>query len=260
MAIAVREVRPSAVSRWSSLVSVPWWLTASVVAAWAVAIAAWATGRGSALSHDALIHSSLPLWVALVASLAAWQVMFAAMMVPTASPVAALVGNSRKRTAAVGGFLGAYALVWTAFGAAAFLGDAGLHGLVHRVPWLLGHRWGIAGAVLAVAGAFQLTRAKRACLARCRRPEEHVHRGGGFRAGLSYGMACLGDCWALMLVMFAAGMANLWWMVVLTALMIYEKLGLDGERAATLAGFALLGLAGLTLLHPAWMAGIVSAG
>ena len=63
-----------------------------------------------------------------------------------------------------------------------------------------------------------------------------------------------------MLVMFAAGMANLWWMAALTALMAYEKLGRDGERAAVVAGFALLGLAGLVFLHPAWIAGLVSAG
>ena len=170
MAIAVREVRPPVVAR------VPRWVIAAAVAAWAVAIAAWATGRGVALSHDALIHSNLPLWAALAVSLVAWQVMFAAMMVPAASPVAGLVARREERSAAAGGFLGAYALVWTAFGAAAFLGDAGLHGLVHRVPWLLGHRWAIAGAVLAAAGGFQFTRAKRACLARCRRPEERRTR------------------------------------------------------------------------------------
>ena len=252
MAIAVRQMRTQSVAR------VPRGLIAAAVAAWVASVAAWATGRGVSLSHDALIHSNLPLWAALAASLVAWQVMFVAMMVPAASPVGGLVARQERR-AAVGGFLGAYALVWTAFGATAFLGDAGLHGLVHHVPWLLGHRWAIAGAVLAVAGGFQLSRAKRACLASCRRPAEHV-RASGFRTGLSYGLACLGDCWALMLLMFAAGMANLWWMAALTALMAYEKLGRDGDRAATLAGFALLGLAGLTLLHPAWMAGIVSAG
>jgi predicted metal-binding membrane protein len=256
MAIAAQRVRPSVVER------VPRWLTAAVLAAWTIAIVAWATGRGVALSHDALIHSNVPLGAALVASLAAWQVMFAAMMVPTAAPVMARLASGARPAAAMAGFLGAYALVWTAFGTAAFLGDAALHRTVHRVPWLQGHRWVVAGAVLAAAGAFQLTAAKRACLASCRDPERHVRsrERRGVRAGLAYGVACLGDCWALMLVMFAAGMANLWWMAALTALMAYEKLGRDGMRAATFGGATLLGLAGLVFLHPAWIAGLVSAG
>jgi predicted metal-binding membrane protein len=255
MVIAAREVRGPAAPR------APRVLVVAVVAAWAVSVAGAVTGRGVALSHDALIHSSLPLWAALAASLLAWQVMFFAMMVPTAGPAVGLAGAAgRSRAAAVAGFLGAYALVWTAFGAAAFLGDAALHRGVHGVPWLLHHRWVIAGAVLVVAGGFQLTRTKRACLSSCRTPERLVHGGSGFRGGLWYGLACLGDCWALMLVMFAAGMANLWWMGALTALMAYEKLGRDGELAARLAGVALLALGGLVFLHPAWIAGLVTAG
>ncbi len=34
-----------------------------------------------------------------------------------------------------------------------------------------------------------------------------------------------------MLLMFAAGVANLWWMAGLTALMVYEKTGAAGRRA-----------------------------
>jgi predicted metal-binding membrane protein len=50
-----------------------------------------------------------------------------------------------------------------------------------------------------------------------------------------------------MLLMFAAGVANLWWMAALTAAMAYETIGRRGQRAASAVGFVLLGLAGLVL-------------
>jgi len=50
----------------------------------------------------------------------------------------------------------------------------------------------------------------------------HYERGigGAFRLGRGHGVYCLGCCWALMLLMFAAGVAALWWMGALTALMV----------------------------------------
>jgi predicted metal-binding membrane protein len=60
------------------------------------------------------------------------------------------------------------------------------------------------------------------------------------RLGLTHGLDCLGSSWALMLLMFAAGVANLWWMVLLTLLMVYEATGPRGRRVASIAGAALL--------------------
>ena len=44
-----------------------------------------------------------------------------------------------------------------------------------------------------------------------------------------------------MLLMFAEGFANLWWMVALAALMVYEATGRHGQRAASAAGVLLVG-------------------
>ena len=66
-------------------------------------------------------------------------------------------------------------------------------------------------------------------------------------ARLDHGLACLGSSWALMLLMFAEGFANLWWMAALTALMVYEANGRHGLRAARFAGAVLL-VAGLAVL------------
>ncbi len=50
-----------------------------------------------------------------------------------------------------------------------------------------------------------------------------------------------------MLISFAAGFANLWWMAALTALMVYEKIAARGRRAVPIAGVVLLFGARLSL-------------
>ena len=242
----------------------------AIAAAWLLAVAAEATGRAAGLHHQALVHARLSPWLALALFLAAWQVMIAAMMLPSTLPMVRLFGQAsagqRRAGAAMGGFLAGYAGVWTAFGAAAFLGDLGLHHAVHRSPWLAARPWLLAGSTLAVAGLFQFSAVKDACLARCRTPGayllRHYRRGvaEAFRLGWGHGLFCLGCCWALMLLMFAAGVANLWWMAALTALMVYEKVGSNGRRAVPVAGFVLLALAAAVLLQPPWLDGVLGAG
>jgi predicted metal-binding membrane protein len=62
-------------------------------------------------------------------------------------------------------------------------------------------------------------------------------------------MFCVGCCFALMLVMFAAGIANLLWMATLTAVMVYEKTGRAGHRTVQITGAALLTWAAIVLTH-----------
>lgn len=225
----------------------------AIGAAWVLAILAEATGQGRLLHHDALIESALPLWAGLALFLVAWQAMVAAMMLPSSLPMIrlfALPARNQPRPVAVqSAFLGGYALVWAVFGAIAFLGDAGLHHLVDTTPWLEAHSWMIASGTFALAGAFQFSSLKEKCLSECRHPGafllQHYRRGiqDAFRFGRKHGLFCLGCCWALMLVMFAAGVANLWWMAALGSVMYYEKVGRFGKRIGPAVGVALLGLA-----------------
>jgi len=248
---------------------VPWPIPAAIGAAWLLAVVAQATGKGRLLSHDALVHSGLPLWSALGLHLVAWQFMVAAMMLPTALPMIRLFANvSRQQErprAPMWAFLGSYALVWTGFGAVAFLGDTRLHRLVHAVPWLGLHPWVVAGGTLALAGAFQFSSLKDRCLRECRHPAafllQHYRRGvaSAFRLGRKHGVFCLGCCWALMLVGFAAGVANLWWMAALTAIMAYEKIGRFGDLVVPAIGTGLLFLAGVVFIHPAWLPQVFGA-
>ena len=242
---------------------VPPVVVGAIAIAWTLAVAAEISGRGSALHHDALIEGKLPYALALVLFLVAWQAMVAAMMVPSSLPLVRLFANAaaaqERPRAAMAAFLGGYAVVWTAFGWLAFVGDTMVHATVDRTPWLQHHAWLIAGGTLAVAGAFQFSRLKDRCLEVCRHPGafllRHYERGpsGGFAVGRRHGVFCLGCCWALMLLMFAAGVANLWWMAALTALMVYEKTGSGGRRAVPVAGIALLVCATLVLAHPHWL-------
>jgi predicted metal-binding membrane protein len=260
----------SAVTAGTAGARVPRAVLGAIAVAWALAVGAELSGRGAALHHDALIEGTLPYALALVLFLVAWQAMVAAMMVPSSLPLmrlfaAAAAGQPRPR-AAIAAFLGGYALVWTAFGSLAFAGDTLVHATVDRTPWLQHHEWLIAGGTLAIAGTFQFSRLKDRCLEVCRHPGafllRHYERGvaRGFALGRRHGLFCLGCCWALMLLMFAAGVANLWWMAGLTALMVYEKTGARGRRAVSPAGIALLACAALVVIHPHWLPPILGGG
>jgi predicted metal-binding membrane protein len=201
------------------------------------------------------------LVVALGLFLVAWQLMIVAMMLPSSLPLIKAFhiasANQPDPKTANAALLAGYALIWTVFGAVAFLGDMGLHRVVERWPWLEAHPQIIAGSVLLLAGAFQFSDLKDRCLWVCRHPSVFLlgryGRGAAtaFRLGRAHGLFCLGCCWALMLVAFAVGVANLWWMALLTAVMVYEKTGRDGQRAVAPTGIALIALGALTLIVPA---------
>jgi predicted metal-binding membrane protein len=228
-------------------------LTAAIVAAWGLAIVAEATGAASLLHHDGLIEGGPAMWIAVPAFLLAWQVMLAAMMLPSSLPLVRMFARASasqpRPRAAMAGFLGGYGLVWTAFGALAFAFDIGVHATVDASPWLQDHTWFLGAGVLALAGAFQFSSLKYACLDKCRHPGQFMlrfyRRGarGGLQLGLRHGLFCLGCCWALMLVMFSVGVASLFAMAMLTALMVYEKTQPRGRQVVPVAGVTLFATA-----------------
>jgi predicted metal-binding membrane protein len=252
-------------SSWRRSVLAALWIPLAIIGAgWLVAVAAELNGQAGLLHHHHLIgDGALPLWLAAFAFLGGWQVMVAGMMLPASLPAIRVFA---KGPASVVGFLLAYVLVWTAFGLVAFFGDAGLHATVHATPWLAERQWLIEAAVLVAAGAYQFLPWKRRGLAACRHPAARVSSGGvpsggvasdgasgrgapddGFEAGFRHGVDCLKSSWALMLLMFAAGFANIAWMAVLAAVMAYEAIGRHGQRVASVFGLALLALAGAVL-------------
>ena len=225
--------------------------------AWLIAVLAQLTGNASALHHHALIEGGPPLWVAVPLFLVSWQVMIAAMMLPASVPAVRTLASAFEGAGRPGPvmavFVAAYAVVWTVFGLVAFLGDVALHRFVDATPWLEARPWLIGACVLILAGAYQVVPLKRRALAACRHPAGQPEGGAGIEPsaallGCRHAVDCVACSWALMLLMFAAGFANLWWMAVLAAAMAYETIGRHGQRAAPVVGILLLGLAGLVVL------------
>lgn len=184
--------------------------------------------------------------------LVGWVVMIAAMMLPTTAPLLAVfrrVVEARPDTdRLVAALVGGYLAIWTLVGGVAIVGDTVLH-VVFRAagsnessdPW-------IAAGVLALAGVYQFTRLKKRCVTACRSPFTFVSRHwrgndprwDAFRLGVAHGWFCVGCCWTLMLTMFAVGMGNLGWMLLLATVMAVEKNVARASWLGPVVGVALL--------------------
>lgn len=185
---------------------------------------------------------------------ALWAVMCAAMMLPAASPWLSAVAAIRVASPARdrGLFLGAYSLVWVAFSALMAWLQSVLDAVVPhadtRPAWVL-------GAVVGMAGAYQLTPIKGACLRHCRSPLSYVltHWRSDWRwafdVGARHGVTCVGCCWALMSLQLVTGLTHGPLMAGLTAVVVAEQLSPWGEAIARYTGVALI-VAGLTLALP----------
>lgn len=219
----------------------------AIALAWLAMVAAQMSGLGALLHHGALIESGPPLPVAAAMSTAGWLVMTVGMMLPASMRAVGSFGRDGR----IAGFLAAYVGVWAAFGLLCFAGDSVLHRAVDSTPWLAQHAYLIAAGVLAMAGAYQFSPLKGRCLAACRNPLIASHRGhAAVAAGAAHAIDCVLSSGPLMLLMFAAGIANLWWMAALTALMAYETVGRQGRAVARAAGVVLLFAAVLAVTTP----------
>jgi predicted metal-binding membrane protein len=104
-------------------------------------------------------------------------------------------------------------------------------------------------ALLMIAGVYQLTPMKHACLRACQSPLGFLMsrwRGGvtgALRMGIQHGALCVGCCWALMLLLFAGGVMNLTVIATLTALVALEKLTPFGVQATRVSGVLLIAAA-----------------
>jgi len=192
-----------------------------------------------------------------LAFVAAWSVMMAAMMLPSALPMIGLYAATQRNAAGRVGkvmrvalFALVYLGLWAATGVPIYCGSVALSALTSRAL-----AYGIAG-VLLVAGIFQLTPLKQACLRSCRSPLGFLlgHWRAGWRGSLAMGWAhavsCLGCCWALMLVLVAAGAMGLPWVLLIAAVVAAEKLLPRGAWIARVTGVALLVLGVAVAVRP----------
>lgn len=182
-----------------------------------------------------------------------WSVMMFAMMLPSVTPTVMIFDRVRAKRAEAGrpsastaGFVSGYLLAWVGFSLAATLLNWWLHANGALTSMMGRVAPEIGGFLLILAGLFQWTPVKDACLAHCRSPlgflTTHWREGtsGALRMGLHHGAFCLGCCWILMLLLFVLGVMNLLWVAVLAIVVLAEKILPHGRYLSRATGIGLI--------------------
>ena len=195
-------------------------------------------------------------WATVVAM---WWVMMIAMMTPSAAPLVLLYARVMRhraaRDAAADGapyvpslaLAAGYLAVWLAFSVAATaLQSALVEAQLISGTMLWSESAVLSAGVLLLAGAYQLSPLKQACLRHCRAPVAFLTqrwrpgRKGAFVMGVEHGAWCVGCCWMLMALLFVGGVMNLAWIALLAVLVLLEKATPRGVVASRIAGGTLI--------------------
>ncbi len=189
-----------------------------------------------------------------------WFLMALAMMLPSAAPMirtyCEIADTARAKgepvvhpLVIVAGYLSVWLCASLIFAGLTLALQNGSGGLEALAP-----ARGLAGAAaLVLAGLYQFTGLKHACLKKCRNPFALLFSRWSsepariFRLGVGQGIWCLGCCWALMLVMFAVGLMNIFWMALIALFTLVEN-QLAGRLLTRAAGAILLVWAAALLL------------
>ncbi len=181
-----------------------------------------------------------------------WIVMMIAMMIPSVAPVIFLfAGVSRRRrlqgvlATPVSVFTLGYLLAWTGYAILAALTQTALHSAALLSPTMVSASPVLGGVILILAGLYQLLPIKGACLSHCRSPlgffstEWREGVSGALRMGFRHGTYCVGCCWALMALLFVAGVMNLVWVAAIAGFVLAEKVVPNGRLLGRITGVAL---------------------
>jgi predicted metal-binding membrane protein len=250
LAVPARQLAPA----WAALLAL-------ALLAWAVTIA---QARGMGIGPGTM-GMALPLFIAM------WVAMMAAMMFPSVAPIAimwskVIRGKSTgwARIARMTSFLAGYLVTWSGFGLLAFAALLGTEWLVDVLPKAA--NW-LGVSIFVVAGIYQLTPLKDACLRHCRSPMSALLHYSNFkgpwrdlRVGVHHGLYCVGCCWGLMLVLVAVGVMNVAAMAVLATVIFLEKLWRRGSGLSRLVGVAFLAIAVLAPFYPWLLPGLQASG
>jgi predicted metal-binding membrane protein len=176
--------------------------------------------------------------------IAGWTLMTIAMMLPTSIPLILMFHRMKDGSAsAIALLIMGYLAVWIAFGVLVYLFSRSLSGLVEGAL--------ASAAILLMAGLYQFSPWKYACLDKCRSPIAFLMghwKGSALRLGAEHGAFCVGCCWSLMLVMFAVGAGSIVWMLILGIVMAAEKNLPWGRRLSAPLGVILITAAVAVLL------------
>lgn len=171
----------------------------AVAATLGLAAAAWAVAVPRMIGMDMGVATPLGSYPSF---LAMWVTMMAAMMLPAAAPEVVRHARASGRVHAVPLFVASYLAVWSLVGVAVYV--------AYRPHGTLA-----AGVVAVAVGLYELTPLKRHFRRRCR---------DGVRSGVEHGLHCVGSSLGLMLLFMALGVMNVGWMIVITAVVLAQRL------------------------------------
>jgi len=178
-----------------------------------------------------------------------WIMMMIAMMLPTAAPMILtysdiLSNNTSASTVliSVATFVSGYLLIWAGYSLLAVIVQWLMlrSGLISDM--MVGANPLLNGGILVMAGLYQWSQLKDACLSHCRSPLQFFLSSwqpdlpGALRMGAKHGAFCVGCCWALMVLMFFFGLMNLIWIAGLSLIMLGEKIIPRGDLFAKTTG------------------------
>ena len=191
-----------------------------------------------------------------------WSVMMIAMMTPSILPMLMLFTTLNARNKSKGKdtsstllLLAGYLMSWVLFSLVITLPEYAMHksGLLN--PMMEPTHAYLGSVMLIIAGIYQFTPFKDACLTVCQSPLTFLMNNwkdgnlGAFLVGYKHGFYCIGCCWALMLTLFALGVMNIMWVMVLTIFVLFEKLSYKNPLLfRRVAGYALI-LWGILLVY-----------
>jgi predicted metal-binding membrane protein len=200
-------------------------------------------------------------WLGAAASfLAMWVAMMMAMMLPSLVPALMRYGMAAGvRTGSRSGRLAAlvglgYFVVWIAIGVAVYAAGVTLATAVMRLPALARVVPFATGAVVFLAGVFQLSRSKArhlACWRNAADPRGIVRENvrTAFRHGVRLGVRCSYGCAGLTASLLAVGVMDLRAMAIVTAAITAERLAPDGRHVARVSGAVGIAVGALLILH-----------
>jgi predicted metal-binding membrane protein len=183
---------------------------------------------------------------------AMWAVMMTGMMLPSASPMLLLYGAIARRSSQASAgrriyaFAAGYLIVWTVFSLGATALQRVLAAVLLVSSMMETTSPAVGATLLLIAGLYQLTPLKLACLRTCQSPLGFLMSrwrnglSGAFHMGLQHGTYCVGCCWAMMLLLFVGGVMNLAVIAALTAFVAFEKLAPFGVHGARISGVLLI--------------------
>lgn len=229
------------------------------LAAWGYLVAmVWGMSHMDA-SADWLLMPRMMDWEAsdLALVFLMWTVMMAGMMLPSVLPLLLMLRRIDQATLdskvlwrRTLQFASGYLAIWTTFSFVATLGQWGLLELRLVSPMMESSSTTFSGLLLLLAGAYQFSSLKYKCLQHCRSPlgflltQKIENR---LLLGWRHGSYCAGCCWMIMVLLFVFGVMNLLWIVVLTAIIFFEKFLPDPKWFAYATGLAFIALGGIIL-------------